>query len=163
MINKNGIIVGMADLNCGRHPIMLTTLGLGSCVGIALYDPFAKVVGLAHCMLPDSKQIQNNSNVAKFVDTAILKLIQDMIRLGARKELLKAKIAGGAQMFSFNSTNESMRIGDRNVEATIKILRQLNIPIVARETGDNYGRTVELYSEDGRLVIKTIGHGTKTI
>jgi chemotaxis protein CheD len=157
------IIVGMADLNVTKAPGMLTTLGLGSCVGIALYDPVNKVAGLAHCMLPDSTQIQNNANVAKFVDTAFVRLLTDMGKLGANKNLLKAKVAGGAQMFAFNSTNENMRIGDRNVEATLKILRQYNIPLIGRDTGANYGRTVELFADDGRFVIKTIGHGTHII
>lgn len=162
-MSGRGIVVGMADLNVVRSPGMLTTLGLGSCVGIALYDPINKVAGLAHVMLPDSTQIQNNSNQAKFADTAINKLLNDMIRLGAKKNLLKAKIAGGAQMFAFNSTNENMRIGDRNVESTLKILRQEAIPVIGRDTGNNYGRTVELYAEDGRFLIKTIGHGTHLI
>lgn len=153
------IIVGMADLNVTRYPGVLTTLGLGSCVGIALYEPNTKIAGLAHVMLPDSTQIKNNSNIAKFADSAIVKLVNDMIKLGARKSGMRAKIAGGAQMFAFNTTNESMRIGDRNVEATIKVLGELGIPIIARHTGSNYGRTIELYSEDGRLVVKTIGHG----
>jgi chemotaxis protein CheD len=161
-INKM-IIVGMADLNAVRDPGVLTTLGLGSCVGIALYDPIAKVAGLAHCMLPDSKQIQNNSVEAKFVDTGISKLLGLMLKLGANRRLIKAKIAGGAQMFAHNATNDNMRIGDRNVTATQKILGGLGIMIVAKDTGDTYGRTVELYAETGAFVIKTIGHGTKTI
>ncbi len=156
-------IVGMADLKAVKSPGALTTLGLGSCVGIALYDSIHKVAGLAHAMLPDSTQIQNNSNVAKFVDTAIIRLILDMEKLGAKRVMLKAKLAGGAQMFMLNSTNASMRIGDRNVEASINVLRKLSIPILAKETGDSFGRTVELYAEDGRFVIKTIGHGTFTI
>ncbi len=160
---KNMIVVGMADLNTTKSPGVLTTLGLGSCVGIALYDPVTKVAGLAHVMLPDSKQIKNNSNIAKFADTATLKLIKDMLVLGAQKSRLKAKLAGGAQMFAFDSKNESMRIGDRNVEASINILKQLSIPIIGRDTGSSYGRTVELYSEDGRFVIKTIGHGNRVI
>lgn len=162
-MTKDMIIVGMADLNVTKSPGILTTLGLGSCVGIALYDAQNKIAGLAHVMLPDSTQIQNHSNVAKFADTATVKLINDMVRLGARREFLKAKIAGGAQMFAFNSTNDSMRIGDRNVEATLNILRQNRIPIIGRETGDNFGRTVELYAEDGRFVIKTIGHGNRVL
>ena len=159
----NMIIVGMADLNVCKSPMALTTLGLGSCVGIALYDSLTKTAGLAHIMLPDSTQIQNNSNKAKFADTAMKKLIDDMVRLGAKRGYLKAKIAGGAQMFAFNSTNESMRIGDRNVEATIRLLSQHRIPLLARDTGDNYGRTVELFAEDGRFLIKTIGHGNRTL
>jgi chemotaxis protein CheD len=162
MLN-NLIIVGMADLNSTRSPGGLTTLGLGSCVGIALYDAVNKVAGLAHIMLPDSTQIKNNTNAAKFADTATVKLISDMQRLGARKEYLKAKIAGGAQMFAFNSTNESMRIGDRNVEATIRLLSKLSIPVLAKDTGDCYGRTVELYADDGRFLIKTIGHGSRSL
>jgi len=157
------IVVGMADLNVTAAPGALTTLGLGSCVGIALYDPSAKVAGLAHIMLPDSTKIQNNSNVAKFADTAMVKLISDMVKIGAKKQRLQAKIAGGAQMFAFNAKNENMRIGDRNVEATLKLLKQNNIPLIAYEVGANYGRTVELYAEDGRFLIKTIGHGNRLL
>jgi len=157
------ILVGMADLNVTRSPGILTTLGLGSCVGIALYDPFVKIAGLAHVMLPDSTQIQNHANIAKFADTAMVKLIQDMIKLGARREAMKAKIAGGAQMFAMNTTNESLRIGDRNVEATKRLLQMYSIPLIAHETGADFGRTVDLYAEDGRFVIRTIGHGTRTL
>ena len=157
------IIVGMADLNAVKSPGALTTLGLGSCVGIALYDPVNKIAGLAHIMLPDSTQIQNNANAAKFADTATIRLIFNMQRLGARKELLKAKIAGGAQMFDFHSTHDALRIGDRNVEATLKFLKFHGIPVIARDTGSNYGRTVELYAEDGKFLIKTIGHGSRFI
>ena len=157
------IIVGMADLNVTKAPGMLTTLGLGSCVGIALYDQNVKIAGLAHIMLPDSTKLQNNKNIAKFADTAMEKLVADMVKMGANKTRLKAKIAGGAQMFAFNSNNEDMRIGDRNVEATLKLLKQYGIPLVAYEVGANYGRTVELYADDGRFVIKTIGHGNRTL
>ena len=157
------IIVGMADLKTCQAPMALTTLGLGSCIGIALYDATTKTAGLAHIMLPDSKAIANNSNVAKFADSAMKKLVDDMVRMGARREQLKAKIAGGAQMFAFNSTNESMRIGDRNAEAVARLLSEYRIPLIARDTGSNYGRTVELYADDGRFLIKTIGHGNKTL
>ena len=163
MLKNELIVVGMADLRAVKTPGGVTTLGLGSCVGIALYEPMAKVAGLAHCMLPDSTQIQNNSNVAKFVDTATVKLVEDMVRLGARREMIRAKIAGGAQMFNFSATSDNMRIGDRNVEATIKVLGKMNIHILAKDTGATYGRTVELYAEDGRFVVKTIGHGTKIL
>jgi chemotaxis protein CheD len=157
------IVVGMADLRTCKSPGILTTLGLGSCIGIALYDPQSKVAGLAHIMLPDSKAIHNNQNHAKFADTAIVKLIADMEKLGATKRNLKAKIAGGAQMFAFNATNENLRVGDRNVEATKKILGQMGIAIIGEETGANFGRTVELYADDGRFLIKAIGQGIRTL
>lgn len=162
-MRPNMTTVGMADLAAVKSPGALNTLGLGSCVGVALYDPHAKVAGLAHYMLPDSRQIQNNSNVAKFADTAIAKLISDMERLGAKRANMVAKIAGGAQMFAFNATNDSLRIGDRNIEAAVKILKQFNIPLKARDVGDNYGRTVEIHADDGRFIIKAVGRGIKTI
>lgn len=157
------IKVGMADLQVSTHPGTLTTLGLGSCVGIALYDSYSKVTGLAHIMLPSSMQARNNTNVAKFADTAIVKLIDDMIKIGARKEKIVAKLAGGAQMFAFNQSSDLMRIGLRNVIASKEKLAELRIPVISEDTGGNFGRTIELYSDDGRLMIKTIGHGIKHI
>lgn len=159
----NMIKVGMADLNTCKAPDALTTLGLGSCIGIILYDPKTKISGLAHIMLPDSTQIKNNTNVAKFADTAIDKLIQDMIALGASKSRLVSKIAGGAQMFSFGSGNDLMRIGERNASATRLKLKELGIPLLAEDCGLNYGRTIEFYSETGELKIKTIGKEIKFI
>lgn len=160
---NNVIKVGMADLQSSRHPCVLTTLGLGSCVGIALYDPVRKVAGLAHIMLPSSQQARNNSNIAKFADTAITKLIDDMINIGAGKSQIVAKLAGGAQMFTFNDASEMLRIGARNVSASKEMLQMLRIPILAEDTGGNYGRTIEIHSESGKLLIKTIGHGVKEI
>ncbi|MBS5793546.1 MAG: chemotaxis protein CheD [Lachnospirales bacterium] len=163
MISSGSLIVGMADMNVAKDKGILITLGLGSCVGIALYDPVVKVAGLAHCMLPDSKEIKNNTNIAKFVDLATIKLTKDMIRYGAQQSRIVAKIAGGAQMFAFGSTQQNMRIGDRNFEAAEHMLRRLGIKIIAKDVGKNFGRTVELHSETGKFVIKTIEHGTYTI
>jgi chemotaxis protein CheD len=157
------IKVGMADLNCTISPGILTTLGLGSCVGVCLYDKSNKVSGMVHIMLPNSLQIKNNSNAAKFADTGIVKLLEDMQKLGANKNRIVSKIAGGSQMFNFNDSSDIMRIGFRNVTATKEVLKSLNIPIIAEDTGGSYGRTIELYSETGMLLIKTIGFGTKQI
>ncbi|WP_425447460.1 chemotaxis protein CheD [Dethiothermospora halolimnae] len=157
------IKVGMADLAATSSPGKLITLGLGSCVGIVLYDKFKKVAGLAHIMLPSSLEIKNNSNKAKFADTAIDILIEEMLSLGARKRSISAKIAGGSQMFSFNTKNDVLKIGARNVKATKEKLQSCNIPIISADTGGNYGRTIEINSEDGSLLVKTIGHGTKVI
>ncbi len=157
------IKVGMADLKVAEYPNALTTLGLGSCVGICLYDPITKIVGMAHIMLPSSKAIRKNSNIAKFADTAIVELIAQMEKTGARKSRFKAKIAGGAQMFSFSSQNDSMKIGERNAEAVRQILSESGIPIMADDTGGNFGRTIEFYSEGGKLLIKTAGKGVKEI
>jgi chemotaxis protein CheD len=157
------IKVGMADLNVCVSPNALTTLGLGSCVGIVLYDPGRKIAGLVHVMLPDSTKILNNENKAKFADTGIDELIRTMILIGADRRALIAKIAGGAQMFAFSNNSEMMRIGDRNVEATKMKLKDLGINIRAEDTGANYGRTIEFYAETGELVIKSVGKERKVI
>lgn len=160
---ENIIRVGMADLAASSHPAKLTTLGLGSCIGIALYDVKTKVVGLAHAMLPDSTQARNRKNIAKFVDTSISALISEMEKLGGTKENIIAKLAGGAQMFAFRQSLDLMRIGHRNVVAAKEILNKLKIPIVSEDTGGNHGRTIVLDSETGILRIKTIGYGVKEI
>ena len=154
---KEMIRVGMADLNVCVAPNAIATLGLGSCVGIVLYDPRNKIAGLVHIMLPDSTKIINNENKAKFADTGIDALIEKMVSIGADRKKLVAKIAGGAQMFAFSNNSEMMRIGDRNVEAVRKKLKDIGIEIRAAHTGENYGRTIEFYPETGELHIKSVG------
>lgn len=151
------IKVGMADLKICKSPDAVTTLGLGSCVGIALRDPQTKIGGLAHIMLPDSKQIKDNSNIPKFADTGIEELVRQMVAAGAAKSRLQAKIAGGAQMFSFQNKSNLLRVGERNVEATKAKLSELGIPILAQDTGDNYGRTVIFFPENGDFIIRAVG------
>ncbi|MBQ6407273.1 MAG: chemotaxis protein CheD [Butyrivibrio sp.] len=157
------IKVGMADLNICVSPDGITTLGLGSCVGIAVRDPVTKIGGLAHIMLPDSKEIKNNTNIPKFADTGIEELIKQIVAKGASRSRLVAKIAGGAQMFAFQTANTSMRVGDRNVQATLKKLKEMNIPVLAQDTGDSYGRTVIFYPENGNFVIRAVGKPEKII
>lgn len=151
------IKVGMADLNVCVSPDRITTLGLGSCVGIALRDPVTKIGGLAHIMLPDSTTIRNNSNIPKFADTGIEELVKQVTRKGANRSRLVAKIAGGAQMFGFGSNSEMVRVGERNVQATRKKLTEMKIPILAEDTGKNFGRTVIFYPETGDFVIRAVG------
>src|SRR5699024_1966184 len=100
----------IADLNVVEAPNTIRTSGLGSCVGVVIYDNFKQVAGLAHVMLPDSKLTkQEKFNEYKYADTAIDSLVNQLISLGARKSQLKAKIAGGAQMFKFQSGTDIMR------------------------------------------------------
>lgn len=158
------IKVGMADLKCCKSPDGLITLGLGSCVGIALRDPVTKIGGLAHAMLPDSTAMRNSSqNIYKFVDTGIDELVRQLERMGASRSRLVAKIAGGATMFQLHSKNDMMQIGQRNVEAAKKKLRELGISVLAEDTGLNYGRTVTFFPETGDYVIRAVGKAEKTI
>lgn len=159
----NIIKVGMADLNTCVSPDGITTLGLGSCVGIAIRDPLTKIGGLAHVMLPDSTEIKNNLNIYKFADTGIEELVRLLVEKGASRARLVAKIAGGAQMFAFQNKSDLVRVGERNVQASKKKLAELKIPILAEDTGANFGRTVIFYPETGDYVIRTAGKPERVI
>ena len=158
----NRIIIGMADHAIVKCPVKVVTLGLGSCIGISLYDSQAKVGGLVHIMLPSVDQARSKDNKAKFADTGIVHLVEEMVKQGAVKRRLEAKIAGGASMFSFGN-NSQLKIGLRNVEMTIKVLKDLNIPIISEDTGGKYGRTIELDSCNGLLYVKSALNGSKEI
>ena len=160
---SNMIKVGMADLKVCKSPDGLTTLGLGSCVGVALRDPITKVGGLLHAMLPDSTVIKNNTCVEKFVDSGLEELVKQMVRAGANKSRLEAKLAGGAQMFAFQRNSDLVKVGARNAEAARKKLSAMRIKLLAEDTGLNYGRTVIYYPETGIYVIKAVGKPEKKI
>lgn len=156
--------VGMAEYKVAKSPAILVSLGLGSCVGVALYEPTKKIGGLAHVMLPDSSLSgKKEFNPGKFADTAIDMMIQDMVRIGVDPKRLTGKIAGGAQMFQIKSDSSIMQIGRRNVEAVKSKLALLNIKILSEDVEGNYGRTIEFNCETGELTIRTIGHGIKKI
>ena len=157
------IRVGMADDKVGRAPSTLISYGLGSCIGISLYDTQAKVGGLLHIMLPDSTQARPTDNPAKFADTGLPLMLKDVLELGASRTRLVAKIAGGAQMFAFANATDIMRVGARNAEAAKKILKEMNIRLLAEDTGGNYGRTVQINLNDGVYKVKTIDKGEKEI
>lgn len=164
MTAEQFIKVGMADLNVTAVTGILKTTGLGSCVGVTVYDPRTKVAGMAHVMLPSSEIAkEGNFNRAKYADTAIPELVKRMTQLGAVHSRMVAKLAGGAQMFAFQTANDMMRIGPRNVESCKDQLKRLNIPIVAEDTGGSSGRTIELYSDSGVLVLRTVQQGVKEL
>lgn len=158
------IKVGMADLNIAECGAILKTTGLGSCVGLTLYDSILRLGGMAHIMLPSSEIAREGQlNLAKYADTAVPELLQRMMDKGAVKQRLVAKMAGGAQMFAFMGATDTMRIGPRNVEATKLALEMLSIPLLAEDTGGNYGRTVELNSQTGIFNIRSVQLGVKEI
>ncbi|MCG7342892.1 chemotaxis protein CheD [Sporosarcina sp. ACRSL] len=162
-VMKTVVKVGIADMNIVHGPNMIRTSGLGSCVGVVLYDEVKKIAGLLHVMLPDSSLGRsNNVNVAKFADTGIYSLMEMLKAEGVRPLSLKAKIAGGSQMFQFGSS-DSIRIGPRNVEAVKKELARLSIPLIAEDTGGSSGRTIEFDPMTSALSIRTVNLGTKEI
>ncbi|MBU8877855.1 chemotaxis protein CheD [Bacillus sp. FJAT-29790] len=165
MIECREIIkVGIADMNIVRTPNSIRTSGLGSCVGVVVYDQAKEIAGLAHVMLPDSSLARAGSlNIAKYADTAVKDLVTRLIRNGARAYSLKAKIAGGAQMFQFSNTSDIMRIGPRNVDAVKSELAALKIAIVAEDVGGNSGRTIEFNPQTCTLNIRTVNKGVQEI
>ncbi|WP_252238660.1 chemotaxis protein CheD [Clostridium sp. VAP51] len=151
--------VGIADLNLVSSPNKIMTIGLGSCIGIALYDRRSKLAGLSHIMLPDSTQFKNVTNPMKFADLAIPLLIKKMEAKGCQKRNLIAKIAGGASMFSFSDKSMVGDIGKRNIHAVKKSLSEERIQIIAEDVGGNKGRTMILDALDGKVTLKIVGIG----
>ncbi len=149
------ILVGMADVKVARAPDSLTTLGLGSCVGVCLIDPGAHVAGMAHIMLPTSQSM--NGARAKFADTGIEDLLKMMQALGMRRANVYAKLAGGAHMFGNVNANPIMNIGERNIEACRRLLEMHRIPVRASDVGGKLGRTIEFSAVDGSLKIRAAG------
>ncbi len=158
------ILVGMADLNVARSPDTLVTLGLGSCVGLILYDADKKFGGMAHIMLPTRPAGTESKNKAKFADTAIEELRSRLFGMGASNKNLMAKMAGGAHMFSFSESSDILKVGLRNAEMCREILRDMRIPLVAEDTGGNCGRTIEFCCETFALKIRVASaNAEKTI
>ncbi len=153
-------VVGISDLNVAMNGDILVTYALGSCVGICLYDPVTKVAGLSHIMLPSITEFNDSkAQREKFADAAIELLLNKMISQGALRIRIRAKIAGGAQMFAPVNNTSLAGIGERNTIAVKNELTRLKIPIVAEDTGKNYGRTLFLDSTDGSMRIKSVNKG----
>ncbi|WP_226681292.1 chemotaxis protein CheD [Sutcliffiella horikoshii] len=153
--------VGIAEMGIVKSPQLIRTAGLGSCVGVVIYDTSTKIAGMVHIMLPDSNLTrQAPINADKYADTGILHLVDNLLLKGMKSYSMKAKIAGGAQMFQFSSAStDMMRIGPRNVEAVKEKLAALHIPLISEDCGGNNGRTIEFNPENGKLMIKTVNKG----
>lgn len=152
------INVGIAETAVSQGTDVLRTI-LGSCVGICLYDSDKKIGGLAHIMLPTSKQA--GASLKKYADTAIPLLIKELRDNGAGK--LIAKLVGGAMMFNLSENSMMGEIGKNNVIRSREMLESLGIPIVAEDTGGNYGRTIDFYLETGDVKVKSIGRPDKML
>ena len=148
--------IGIAELKIVKAPDKLVTLGLGSCVGLVLYDPAAKVGGMVHIMLPSAPNNAPVANKSKFADTAIPELIRLMTQTGASPNRLISKIAGGAHMFQNTASTDILNIGTRNVQMCKKILSEYAIKITAEDTGGTCGRSIEFCSEKNELQVRTV-------
>jgi chemotaxis protein CheD len=160
---KGEIIVKVADLRSGTGNDILVTIGLGSCVGIVLYDATAHVGGLAHVLLPSPALGRQDSNPAKFPQTAVPLLLEQMGQHGASIRRISARLIGGASMFSGLGAPGTIQMGERNVVASRQALHQHGVAIVGEATGGDFGRTVRLWVVDGRVEVSSVAHGVQTL
>ena len=150
------ISVRMGELATSSDPATgLVSIGLGSCIGLALVDSSARVAGLAHVMLPGpGADAAATRPPGTFADTGVPALLEAVLKAGARRMCLSAVIVGGAQMFG---SAGKMQVGQRNEEAVRVALRSVRIPIVAAETGGGSGRTIRVYLDDIRVTSRAAG------
>lgn len=141
----------------------ISTIGLGSCVAIVLHDAAAQVGGMAHVLLPSETMSRDQSNPAKFPTTAVPLLLREMKRLGASMERVRAKIIGGASMFGNLMPPGGINIGERNVAAVREVLAGAKVPIIAEDTGSDYGRSVFLYVLSGRVEVRSLRKGSRVL
>ncbi|MDD5730574.1 MAG: chemotaxis protein CheD [Candidatus Omnitrophica bacterium] len=157
------IEVNMAQMEISQAPARLVTRGLGSCLGITLYDASRKAGGMSHPMLPDIEKSRIKSNPSRFVNSAIRKMVDELQKQGSSKNQLVAKIFGGAHMFGFIASDSILNVGQKNVEVAQTVLKELGIEIVCQETGGSFGRTIELSLETGKVLVKTVSWGEKEV
>lgn len=152
--------IGIAEHVIVSEPAVLTTSGLGSCVGIGLYDETGRG-GFVHCMLPAAAETSNpnSSKPAKFVDTAVELLHEKLLAAGARPGALRAKLAGGSDMLGLS---DDLTVGERNTSAAEDALATADIPLVATETGGQQGRSLKFETATGQLQV-VAADGTTTV
>ncbi|MCD6579443.1 chemotaxis protein CheD [bacterium] len=164
-MRENSVKVGMGDYQIGKENQTLITYGLGSCVGIAIYDKEKHIGGLAHIMLPSAKLAKSSVplNTAKYADTAIREMIAKLIGEGGDIVNFESKIFGGAKMFSFVSDKPGSDIGSRNVEAVKGELKKQRIPIMVEIVGADFGRTIEFNLIDGSVKVISVNKPVKIV
>lgn len=155
------LVVRVADLRVGVGDDVLVTLGLGSCVAIVLHDMEARVGGLAHVLLPSPALARASANPAKFPQSAVPRLLELMKADGAKTKRITARLAGGASMFAALAPPGTIQMGERNLVAARQVLQTHGVPLVAEAVGGDFGRTVRLTVQDGRLEVSTVAHGVR--
>lgn len=159
------IKVGMGDIAVARAPNTLAIIGLGSCVGVALYYPKERIGGLAHIMLPDSTKSRNTTSREKFADTGLPILLERLKKSGAEQLWLTARLIGGASMFKTtgtNGTNPMFNIGENNVRACREFLKKEHIRLVGEEVLGTSGRTMRFDLATGKITVRQAdGCGTE--
>jgi len=151
------ISIGISEYRVAFAPAVLVTYGLGSCVGIALYDPDARAGGLAHTLLPAPvREVEMVEKTAKFTCWAVELMVEELVKCGCAPGRLVAKLAGGATMFEPQYRSTHGGIGERNVAAARAALERSGIPLVAEDTGGDYGRSLEFSTATGIIMVRAL-------
>lgn len=157
----------MGELRVISRPESMVTLGLGSCIGLVLYDAEAKIAGMSHIMLPRPPQNKPDTGLkpGKFAETAAPFLLESLMHAGARRNRIRAKLAGGARMFNLPSSSKTsfLAVGEQNIKATLSMLEKLSLVIVSQDLGGTRGRSIRFDTETWMLEVKTLGQGVKEI
>ena len=157
------VIIGIGDYVVVQGDTKISTVGLGSCIGTVIYDKITKVSAMSHIMLPE--MADRTDRAGKYADAALPIMIDEMVKKGAMRSRLKAKIAGGASLFAFKE--DHLQIGKRNIEAVKKVLGEQHIRIIAEDVGGDRGRTITFDPESEGLAIRMVrgpdGRSEKTI
>jgi chemotaxis protein CheD len=155
-------VVEAATYRVANNPTVLTCLGLGSCLGIALHEYRARIGGLGHPLLPRVREGIRRNRPERYVDGSIQLMMDDILERGGLKRNVSAKLVGGARMFS-NMSSEALDIGRRNIEVARDILRAERIRIKAEDVGGSHGRTIHFDVRTGKITIRTMGQTVKEI
>lgn len=148
--------IGIAESVIARSPDKIATLGLGSCIGLVLYDPITKIGGMVHIMLPAAPKDGLAANKSKYADTGVTELIKMMVSAGAIRGRLLAKAAGGAHMFNATYNSDVMNVGQRNIDMFKRTLRENSIKIIGEDTGGASGRSIEFCCESNMLQVRVV-------
>lgn len=154
------LTIGIAEMGVVKDDDVLITYALGSCIGVCLYDANIKLAGMVHVMLPTAPADGPGKAIGRYADTGIPALVSSMESKGSMRSRLKAKIAGGAKMFTIPGDSVVGNIGDRNIQEVKKVLGSLRIPIVGEDVGLDYARTMSFNASDGMATIKAFSKGT---
>lgn len=150
------LFVNMGQICSFKAQGVLTTVGLGSCIGVTMYDAVAKVGVMGHIFLPQSRANDVGALPGKYADTGIPAMIEEAIRLGAQKSRLQVKLAGGANLFPNLSVN-STSIGEQNIAAVQKHLVQHGLTIQGKDVAGSHGRKMRFFIPDGKVTVTAIG------
>jgi chemotaxis protein CheD len=155
-IVNSTINVSLGEIKISNDPnVILACYGLGSCIGISAYDKISKIGALAHVVLPNNKNSLTESSPAKYANTAIPHMIQEMRKMGVRKEGLTINIAGGAKILSCIPAGSMLDIGEKNVVAVLEALSKQNLKVNNKDVRGNIGRTLFLHISNGKTTVKT--------